>query len=1149
MVAVDIVVLLILFVIAAAAGNNGATVGCGFIAIIYLAVRQAVSASGARKRTDSLTSSVNDLIALRDRLLADIARMTQRIYKLEQAMKAGVPATAAEPEPVVVAPPAPAPTPSALTPAAVLPKPVAPVPTPAPTPVTAPPKPVPVITPPVAAPTPAAAQPAMARVAAPAPPAMTAPARPAPPIVPPPPPPPRKPFSVRVEDALGTNWLTKIGIVFLVIGGALFLAWEFGGTPQGKIILGYLASVGLLGGGIYGERQERYKVFSRSLIGGGWALTFATTYAMYFFPPARVMSSERLDLVLLFLVAAAMVVHTLRYNSQWVTAAAFLLGFTTVALSHVDVFSLWAGAILAIGLVVIVLRRQWYELEVFGILASFLNHWAWLVPLVERMHETHQEFAMYVPSMVLLGFYWATFRFSYLARKIETTHHENVSSVAAILNSFLLLAVVKFQSAHPEYAFAGLLILGSVEFILGQLPVARKRRPAFIILSTIGATLIATAFPMRITKPFSDVQLTLVWTALAEAFFIAGVFLKEKVFRWLGIVATLLVAIQAARTYFTLPEHTWASSALFFTVAVAMFLNAEFFRRTWLEISSHNEGGSLRCMSYVGGLMLGVGLWIALSHTWIAIAWAGAALAFTLLAVQLDGDDLGRQGYLFSLAALIALGAFNFEAGTPEERMHRLIAFGVTALLFYVIATQWNRTESEGGEALRIIHNCAATLLVGAAIYFRLEKTLDWVAVAWTILLLLLCQTARWTKWREFAGLAVALVLPVAGFALFVNMPNDASFHGLGATRIWTVVPVVLGLYGGSRLVHVEEWAFTAEVMPFFTWTATAVADVFLWYQLSVPTRALAWAVFGVVLFEWGIARKAVHSRVQGYLNLAGAFGYMFVGNLGADLTRSYMAASVLPLAGIFYYVHTRLDSLEQAEEHGKARVVGQLQAYMGTIAVASLLFAVLQTQRENVVIAWAALVVVLFGVGWATRKAIWQEQGVLMAIVVGFRGAFLNLAERSPQFTDTRLKTIGLTVALLLVGLGFAMAMKRTGVTAKKSWLRGLATRPEQALFFVPVALVAALIFISQRSGMITLSLGIEGAIVFTFALWLKERSFRLTGLFIMLFCVAKVAAYDLWFVLTGGDRWLTLFGLGVALVTVGFLYSRYRERIRELL
>src|SRR5579859_2361604 len=90
MVAVDIVVLLILFVIAAAAGENGATVGCAFIAIIYMAVRHAVSASGQRQRIDSLTSSVNDLLGLRDKLLADIAGMTARIYKLEQAMKAGV---------------------------------------------------------------------------------------------------------------------------------------------------------------------------------------------------------------------------------------------------------------------------------------------------------------------------------------------------------------------------------------------------------------------------------------------------------------------------------------------------------------------------------------------------------------------------------------------------------------------------------------------------------------------------------------------------------------------------------------------------------------------------------------------------------------------------------------------------------------------------------------------------------------------------------------------------------------------------------------------------------------------------------------------------------------------------------------------------
>jgi hypothetical protein len=74
---------------------------------------------------------------------------------------------------------------------------------------------------------------------------------------------------------------------------------------------------------------------------------------MYHVPAAQVFSSQAADLVLMLAVAAAMVAHTLRYRSQVVTGLAFLLAFLTVTISHSNVYSLSAGAVLAAGMVVI----------------------------------------------------------------------------------------------------------------------------------------------------------------------------------------------------------------------------------------------------------------------------------------------------------------------------------------------------------------------------------------------------------------------------------------------------------------------------------------------------------------------------------------------------------------------------------------------------------------------------------------------------------------------------------------------------------------------------------------------------------------------------------------------------------------------------
>jgi uncharacterized membrane protein len=70
----------------------------------------------------------------------------------------------------------------------------------------------------------------------------------------------------------------------------------------------------------------------------------------------------------------------------------------------------------------------------------------------------------------------------------------------------------------------------------------------------------------------------------------------------------------------------------------------------------------------------------------------------------------------------------------------------------------------------------------------------------------------------------------------------------------------------------------------------------------------------------------------------------------------------------------------------------------------------------------------------------------------------------------------------------------------------------------------------------------------VFLLALWVGERSFRLSGLGLLLLCVGKILFVDVWR-LNPRDRYLTLIVLGGALLLVSFLYTRNRELIRQYL
>ena len=114
-----------------------------------------------------------------------------------------------------------------------------------------------------------------------------------------------------------------------------------------------------------------------------------------------------------------------------------------------------------------------------------------------------------------------------MLRQPQDDRKEKISTVAALLNTVLLLALFKYQSAHPEWAFWALLAIGGIETVLGQLRVTRRRRSAVVVLCTIGVILLIAAFPFR----YSGTRLGVLWLLEAEALLLIGVWTRETVFR------------------------------------------------------------------------------------------------------------------------------------------------------------------------------------------------------------------------------------------------------------------------------------------------------------------------------------------------------------------------------------------------------------------------------------------------------------------------------------------------------------------------------------------------------------------------------------------------------------------------------------------
>jgi hypothetical protein len=706
--------------------------------------------------------------------------------------------------------------------------------------------------------------------------------------------------------------LNKLGIAILVLGVAFFLAYQLKNLgPAGKVLVGIVVSAAMLGMGLWFERSDRYRILARAGIGGGWALLFFVTYAAYHVPAAHVLASQGVDLALMLLVAAAMVWNTLHYRSQVVTGLAFLLAFLTVAISHVSVYSLSAGVILAAGLVVIAGRMQWFELEIFGILASYLNHFLGLRPIIEAMHGQRHPFPEFAASASLLALYWVIFRISYVLRQPEDDRKERVSSVAALLNIVLLLALFKYQSAHPEWAFWALLAIGGVETVLSQLPVTRRRRGAVVALCTIGVILLIAAFPFR----YSGTRLGVLWLLEAEALLLIGVWTREIVFRRLGALASLGVAgrlsFDAARVLGMRMDgadvHADFRLATLFAVASAVFYaNAHWVLRRWCDVFSVEfDRPLMQRLSYVAGLMAFVSAWIAFPDSCTAVAGCVLGLLLTTAARKLEFRELSYQAHLLALAAVLRALAINFENATKYHGFTlRLITISAVSMLLYA-TLRWGRQaegairEKHDGEwfynwlaVLDHAYTWSASFLFALLAWYELRSVS--VAVAWVVGGVILFEIGFIRK--SISLRLQAYLLFLSGFLriFFVNL-NAGGEPGEISPRVYTLVPMALTFfYAYWRLqtsqAELSDWECKLKAPEFTSYLGTITIASLMRFELEADWVAAAWAalVFALLAIAW-------RSKLRVFLHqaLLIAFAVLFRTILHNFYQRTYFPAPV----------------------------------------------------------------------------------------------------------------------------------------------------------------------------------------------------------------------------------------------------------------
>jgi hypothetical protein len=464
--------------------------------------------------------------------------------------------------------------------------------------------------------------------------------------------------------------------------------------------------------------------------------------------------------------------------------------------------------------------------------------------------------------------------------------------------------------------------------------------------------------------------------------------------------------------------------------------------------------------------------------------------------------------------------------------------------------------EDRYARAIAFLHSFVATGLLALLAWYEYPN--GWLASLWAAFALVLAIVDQRLELEELPWQSHIL----AGLALLrsisVNLYVTATWHGF-SVRLLSLATVAVFFYALSRLIRMpDEWR-QRDIHHIYSWAASSIGGLLLWYELQTrPTGiAVAWGAFGLVLFEYGLLRKITQFRYQAYVALIAAFTRIFYSNLTSSEPGEFWGPrvyTILPLVLIFFFVYAQLPQKEESTVRDRSLHFDVLLAYLGTATIVALFY--FQFPLEWVITAWAAVVFTLLGAALLLDRPLFLHQGLLLTVLVLARGMAHNLFGGS-YFTGGDWKgdylVLSSAAAFLLAGLYFAFRLRGrfTPPQNASAWMRRLgiiASRPEQIEFFTGIILITCMLGVKMKSGIVTVSWGIEGVLIFLLALAVKERSFRLTGLSVLLLCVAKVMALDVWG-LQARDRYVTLIIVGAALVFVSFLYTRYRDTIRQYL
>jgi len=382
---------------------------------------------------------------------------------------------------------------------------------------------------------------------------------------------------VNLEELLFGNIILKISIVAFILGIGLFLKYSIDKDwipVWGRVLIGIGVGISMLIGGIK-MIENKHKLFSETLFGGGIAVLYLSVFAGYAFEGFKFIDLNFAYIAMILITILAGVI-SIRFDSKPTAIFGLIGGFATPFLLSTDsgnyVGLLTYMLVLNLGVLYVSRYKNW----------PLLTWMAFGITGLTQLATTIRTFDSFMSLAVLYGLFYVIYSIVPFASDIkENKKHLGMPSVVLFWVNFLV-AIVSFFLLFKHYDidllyYAGVTIMMAGYLLIYAKILTRKnilyKNLYYIVLSQAIALLLVT--PVFV---FSGTSLTIVWAVESVMLLWVAIKSGEKtyaMFSFFGFALTIMRYL-TIDLFGRLPHHIYSNDLYTLTYVKQLSISSLF---------------------------------------------------------------------------------------------------------------------------------------------------------------------------------------------------------------------------------------------------------------------------------------------------------------------------------------------------------------------------------------------------------------------------------------------------------------------------------------------------------------------------------------------------------------------------------------------